>query len=339
VLEPTAGVLCSLVSREAGEDAIGSAPRWDDAFVFLLPRGQWDAFRARVGWEPGRLAAFERIGDRLRSSDRNYALLLADPGGSPGGVVRHYRRPEGLFARYERHDYLLGPGLSLERLLTTALLEKPGPAGLVEHRLPSEEGSDLHVCVHGSVDAACGREGYPLYSRALADGHRCWRTGHIGGHRFAPTALELPGSHYWGRLTPDLVGNILARRGPIEEAADSYRGWAALDYFAQLADAAALREYGWGWLDTPGSARTLETIGGDGGHPGSSENPPGGALVQVDYRDSRGGTASLAVSVERLDTVLTKHSTRDTELRPAHRYRVTQVRPTSASPARSGEEP
>ena len=56
------------------------------------------------------------------------------------------------------------------------------------------------ICTHGSRDICCGTMGGKLY-KGLIDNQNpkpptptIWQTSHLGGHRFAPTILQLPQS-------------------------------------------------------------------------------------------------------------------------------------------------
>lgn len=61
----------------------------------------------------------------------------------------------------------------------------------------------LLVCTNGRRDACCAVRGRPVAHAAheAAPG-RAWEVSHIGGHRFAPTAIHLPSGQTFGRLTP-----------------------------------------------------------------------------------------------------------------------------------------
>lgn len=69
----------------------------------------------------------------------------------------------------------------------------------------------LLVCGNGRRDACCARTGGPL-ARLLSQEHpgRVWESSHLGGHRFAPTALVLPTGQALGRVSPMLGGRALA---------------------------------------------------------------------------------------------------------------------------------
>ena len=73
----------------------------------------------------------------------------------------------------------------------------------------------LAVCTNAKRDQCCALEGRDLLTHLAAD-DRAWEVSHIGGHRFAPTALVLPTGQSLARLTPELARAAL-------EAADAGR--------------------------------------------------------------------------------------------------------------------
>jgi hypothetical protein len=79
--------------------------------------------------------------------------------------------------------------------------------------LPSEPVSDpmLLVCTHGRRDRCCAVDGRALARAVVATGESdVWESTHLGGHRFAPTALVLPTGYLYGRL--DVAGAVLAHK-------------------------------------------------------------------------------------------------------------------------------
>ena len=79
--------------------------------------------------------------------------------------------------------------------------------------LTSDAGGLLLVCTNGRRDVCCAVRGRPVLSAACAAAPgRAWEVSHIGGHRFAPTAIHLPSGQTFGRLTPD-DGVALAQAG------------------------------------------------------------------------------------------------------------------------------
>ena len=80
----------------------------------------------------------------------------------------------------------------------------------------------LVVCTNGARDQCCAIEGIALRKelQAMLTSTQCanlWEGTHIGGHRFAPTALYLPQNLVYGRLTPTAAAGIL-RDGRLERA-------------------------------------------------------------------------------------------------------------------------
>jgi hypothetical protein len=86
-------------------------------------------------------------------------------------------------------------------------LSSPGGAGWSVPSWKSGAGMERHseplllVCTHGSRDRCCGRLGGELFSLLLGEAPTMvWQSSHLGGHRFAPTALSLPDGLQYGRL-------------------------------------------------------------------------------------------------------------------------------------------
>lgn len=242
--------LCADVSRAAGEDPIGTAPHWHEVTVLELDVPVWAQLRNVEGWTAGERAVFQALREKVEAGGAGFGLLMSAPeqAGQPLRV-RHYRRgaggltrqdyaselPQGEWARGLR-DTLLDPA----RLRDWTPLETP--PHLVEQ-------PDLHVCTHGTVDAACGKYGVPVYRALRHAGLRSWRTGHFGGHRFAATAVELPGGLLWAHLTPELAVRVARREVPPAEVARHLRGFCGLPPLAQVLDRELLVRRGWSWLD------------------------------------------------------------------------------------------
>lgn len=88
------------------------------------------------------------------------------------------------------------------------------------------------------------------------------RTSHLGGHRFAPTALILPEGTLWGYLDAKTLTAIVDRTMPVEQAFDHYRGCTGLSSpEIQVADAGALLLHGWRWLDEPREGEVVSRSG------------------------------------------------------------------------------
>lgn len=108
----------------------------------------------------------------------------------------------------------------------------------------------LLVCTNGKRDTCCALRGRPiaaeLAARRPAD---VWEVSHLGGHRFAPTALVLPTGQLLGRLTPDLAEAALRAAddgliAPETLVEGVFRGRSCLTPPEQVADAVVRRVTG-----------------------------------------------------------------------------------------------
>lgn len=93
---------------------------------------------------------------------------------------------------------------------------------------PDEDDPPLLVltCVNGRRDACCSKWGRPVAEAAAeAAPEAAWQTSHLGGHRFAPTALVLPHGTHYGWLRPDELPDLVAahRNGQLYDL-DRVRG-------------------------------------------------------------------------------------------------------------------
>jgi hypothetical protein len=164
-------------------------------------------------------------------------LLVRRPG-------RHCDDPDGSSCVYLTDT---APGTAGTTVLTVA-----GPAELAEVALPGP-GEPLPgaavpdplllVCTHGRRDRCCALDGRAL-AMALTgvDELDVWECTHLGGHRFAPTALVLPTGYVYGRL--DQAGAAAAYKaaaaGEVETAMCRGRStWTPAGQVAELAVRAA----------------------------------------------------------------------------------------------------
>ncbi|CRK57127.1 hypothetical protein [Alloactinosynnema sp. L-07] len=68
----------------------------------------------------------------------------------------------------------------------------------------------LLVCTNGRRDVCCAVRGRPIADELAFDhGDTVWECTHIGGHRFAPTALLLPTGYSYGAIDPDFARGLL----------------------------------------------------------------------------------------------------------------------------------
>lgn len=159
------------------------------------------------------------------AAENSWRLQAVVPQELESKVIR-YRRPDGDFAGYVTDDV---------------------------------DGRDILICTHGRRDVCCGKRGHGLWSDLTPlPGVRSWRTSHLGGHRFAPTAVILPEGTCWAYLDPDVLHGIVTRTLEVDLALSHYRGCAGMGSpVEQAADRAALGAVGWTWLDRPRKATVI----------------------------------------------------------------------------------
>ncbi|MFK7871561.1 MAG: sucrase ferredoxin [Oligoflexales bacterium] len=129
------------------------------------------------------------------------------------------------------------------------------PEGVASYR-KDQVGRDVFICTHGQRDQCCGvlgEEVYVKYSHLASNDLRIWKVSHLGGHRFAPTWLELPEKLWWGRSDFDAV---VTRTG---QPWKSLRGRSMLSPRAQILERMMLEQYGWPWLDVAKNASYQES--------------------------------------------------------------------------------
>ena len=180
-------------------------------------------------------------------------------------------------------------------------------------------GRDLLVCTHGTVDACCALFGYPFYrdlrraAKAAAGSCRVWRSTHFGGHRFAPTVLDLPEGRYWGFMTPERGEALVTRTGEVADLRESYRGWAGYEApEAQLLEREIFVREGWAWTTWPQSAESLV------------QDQQRGTFVRIDAFPPIASSVTYTGWVESPGTVTTLFEI-DGELSQQATYRVRDV--------------
>ena len=126
----------------------------------------------------------------------------------------------------------------------------------------------LLVCANGRRDRCCGHLGGRLADALWRGPHarRVLTCTHLGGHRFAPTALLLPVGALHGRLDQASAADLLSGASAGSMRADTLRGFSGLTEPAQVAEAHARVETGHRGLDP----LAVELAGADGGSSGGS---------------------------------------------------------------------
>ena len=142
---------------------------------------------------------------------------VADAGlKSPKGATLYVVRSPGRHAETPSlQRVIVSGGFDNEPWLVTGKLNAPGVSTFLSGDVVDEswwakfgfERSDepaFLVCTNGVRDTCCAVRGRPVAQSAYAaEPTRTWEVSHIGGHRFAPTAIHLPSGQTFGRLTGD----------------------------------------------------------------------------------------------------------------------------------------
>ena len=305
---------CNVASAASGEQIVGTAPLLQIAVAIELPAKDWDVFRDAALRNERRL----ELSARAAQAGLRFALLIFEtsstPRNAPFVTVRVLRRKASLSAGYAQtqHRVLL---TELDDFLEAALFER---SALTRFAAVEPDGKRLLlVCVHGRVDAACAKFGVPLQrhlERMQVSGVTVCRCAHFGGHRFAPTAVELPSLRLWGRLTTQTATALATRSGDLPALLRSaYRGSSSVDSYTQLLERAAWDAIGWDWLLYRATGR-VTALDGEPDlarliHPSTQTAPPAWAEVRLDFIRPDGRSGAFTGRVERVESVHTLGST------------------------------
>ncbi len=241
--EPTPDLRCRVTSATAGEPTVGTAPHAVGWLVLEQP-GPW----GRTAWTASRLDP--DVGARVE------AACAAAPRPVRPVLVR---RPDGTTA--DERTLLLAHTVPGATWLVQAAVADPaalpweqlaaavaeGDLDVVRRVLPDAAPAQpvLLVCTNGKRDRCCAIDGRPVAVAAdAAHPGRCWETTHLGGHRFAPTAVVLPTGTMHGRLDSTAVGTLLDAADHGEVRLDGWRGRSTWAPPAQAAEHAVRAETG-----------------------------------------------------------------------------------------------
>jgi len=239
---------CCARAWERGDESTGSAPAAATHALVELP----------LPW-PSKVestAVVSALTEALGGDAKVKAVVPDEWRPSPPGQTRVilHRAEDAEFRGYARTSISVP---------TTELAE--GGASLREALAAASpaSGVDVLVCTHGSRDRCCGSLGTSLAARLrLGEAATVWRSSHLGGHRFAPTALLLPSGTAWAWLDDELLAAILHRTMEPAALRRHYRGTTAFGHPAvQLLEAEAFAAVGWSWLDGPRTGRVVVELG------------------------------------------------------------------------------
>lgn len=227
----TAQDRCSALSLSRAEPLAGTATEVSTGYLLIEDSGPW-GHNALTGDAVGGLA--EQI-DSVMGGCGVKTLVIRTPGRRGSTAARR------CFAATVGHSRQL---VSFTVTDPAELLELDLDAyrtdlSRVHPQATPDAGPLLLVCTHAKRDQCCAIRGVPL-ARALAAQHpgRVFECSHLGGHRFAATALALPSGAVYGRLGAVLAAQAYRAEQNAEVLAPQLRGLSHLPSAAQVVDAA-----------------------------------------------------------------------------------------------------
>ena len=249
---------CSDNSRQLGEEIIGTANNCETYILIECPT-PWhnQAFHSR--WVPDNL---RQLVTEIKSQKLPIVFLLIANDLShkkdETTVIIYHQKP-GISNGYRQQEFQLE---NIDKVATTIKQWLWQRHGNSELEIPKKR--DILICTHGSHDKCCARYGNPFYFHTKAaigdlglDNVRIWRSSHFGGHRFAPTMIDMPEGRYYGNLSGELCKSILTRTGDIKCLQQVYRGWGILPKPVQVLELELLLKYGWKWFNNKIAAKII----------------------------------------------------------------------------------
>ena len=228
---------CSFQSLFAGEALAGTAPQ-ANTWVFVEQPGPW----GREALKDSQLAP--ELAESLRALDAQPGIKVL--------LTRHPSRTSRTAAT-DRYVWVSRSDGHVRELFQAQYVDQreltaTSLSGLSNGNIGSEF-KQIHdrfafVCTHSGRDACCAVLGRELIDRSIPNSpdalsHLVWECSHIGGHRFAPTALLAPINTVVGRCEASTIHDWVAA-GTIR--AGCIRGASWLDPQAQAAQAYILSE-------------------------------------------------------------------------------------------------
>jgi hypothetical protein len=243
---------CADAARRSSADPIGTASNYK-TFIAIECPPPWTPNEFDSKFVPENLRSLGKWINDDYDQFQTCLLLIHHAASRQPDVTRIliFDQDSGLTRRYRSLEFHVADPDKIAPLISDHL------AGSSITAVPiTNSFRDIFVCTHGSHDKCCARYGYPLYREALSvanrlslDDVRIWQASHIGGHRFAPTAIDFPEGRYYGHLDPSSLSSILTRTGDIYALRRVYRGWSCLPWAVQALERELLLQYGWDWFN------------------------------------------------------------------------------------------
>ncbi|TAG98272.1 MAG: sucrase ferredoxin [Oscillatoriales cyanobacterium] len=242
---------CADAAKRAQEDIIGTASNYQ-TYVLIECYLPWESEALNSKQIPQNL---KDLVEEVEQSKQKVRFLLINNDrtkcANQRKVLIYDKKNQELFGGYEKHEFNVD-SIDLVAQIVNSYLTGEIPDCETLNKLSR----DILVCTHGSHDMCCARYGNPFYAEAVAlaselelDDVRIWKSSHIGGHRMAPTAIDLTDGRYYGNLDRTSFKSVLTRTGDLECLNKVYRGWGILSSPIQVLERELIMLYGWDWFN------------------------------------------------------------------------------------------
>jgi len=221
-------IFCSDYGLNGDEPIEGSAPSFP-GFIFLSwPRIYWEKFQFNSEGLPTSLVEYLKA---LQTRTGHVTRLFNPPTRDTSNLtVIAY--PENRIAKHVPIDSIVD---IVEKMVTG--IDDP----LVKH----DDVTRLFVCTHGVRDRCCAKFGAAAASEArdaqkavsVEGAFEVYETTHLGGDRFAATAIAFPSGHMYGRIRFGDATQIVRHEISGGVYSPCYRGLVYLSGIRQLAEA------------------------------------------------------------------------------------------------------
>lgn len=245
---------CAIANRQIGEDLIGTAGRYQTYVLIECPL-PWASKVFDSNHIP--LALHQYI--KVIKSEQSVQFLAINRGtlaSAASVTLMIYKRivpSSGHLSADESIEGYRGYEFQINDLTQVVdCLKSHWQGDLIGKPITQQ---NILICTHGMRDTCCARFGKPFFreaNRSADQGDlpnaRLWKVSHIGGHRFAPTAIAFPDGRYYGRLTLSALQAIVTRSGSISQLLSVYRGWGLLPAPLQVLEQQLMLQQGWSWF-------------------------------------------------------------------------------------------
>lgn len=238
---------CSQLAQEMGAPLYGTATGFQVALLLEVD-GPWnnkavvksdlpDDIMAWVQTQEEAIDGLRPLWIKRTTSSLEKTLYVA---------VTDIAAPRLYRIHFQHYDELLS--LDIAALLRGETIHEP-----VDERV-------VAVCTNGKHDLCCAKFGLPIYQALDAEpGISAWQCTHIGGHRYAATAIALPTGVVYGYLSPENIGTVAEAIRQDQIHLPCYRGRSAYSGAVNAADYFVRQEIGQSSLSAVSLAQAEQT--------------------------------------------------------------------------------